>query len=329
MRIPSYMSPTSLAFWGKGAEKFYLQYLADHRPPRFAQTEPMSVGSAFDAWVKSYLYAGVFGTAKGTAYDLEPLFEEQVESHNRDFARIAGEHAFNSYVKSGAYADLLKELQAAQSEPRFETKLQGTVHDMPMLGKPDLYYVSRNWARIILDWKVNGYCGKNNTSPKPGYMMCRDGWDDFTPSKTNGRAHKDVMPWKVNGVNINANRPLEAVDASWARQVATYAWLLGCPVGSEFVVAIDQLACGPGCKPLEPHIRVAEHRAIITEPYQQETLQAYKDLWEIINSGYILRELPLEEAKSRQRILDSQYKAFEGEDAELMKEIADRGNQMF
>ena len=56
MRMPEYLSPTSLNVWKRDQEQFYLQYLAEKRPPREPQTQPMAVGAAFDAYVKSYLY---------------------------------------------------------------------------------------------------------------------------------------------------------------------------------------------------------------------------------------------------------------------------------
>ena len=60
MRQPEYLSPTSIGLWQKDRQEFYLYYLADHRPPRIAQNEPMAIGAAFDAYIKSYLHEMLF-----------------------------------------------------------------------------------------------------------------------------------------------------------------------------------------------------------------------------------------------------------------------------
>ena len=52
MRTPKYISPSALKLFEKNPTEYYLKYLADAHPPRSPQTQPMSVGSAFDAFVK-------------------------------------------------------------------------------------------------------------------------------------------------------------------------------------------------------------------------------------------------------------------------------------
>jgi len=76
MRIPAYLSPSALGVFEKDREQYYLKYLADNRPPRMPQTEPMAVGSAFDAFVKSYLHHSLFGNhGKDNQYELNTIFE--------------------------------------------------------------------------------------------------------------------------------------------------------------------------------------------------------------------------------------------------------------
>lgn len=60
-RTPSYISPSALKTFEKDAADYYIKYLCPTRVPRMPQTEPMAVGSAFDAFVKSFLHHSLFG----------------------------------------------------------------------------------------------------------------------------------------------------------------------------------------------------------------------------------------------------------------------------
>ena len=75
MRIPKYLSPSALGVWRKHTEKYFLQYLADNRPPRYPQTQPMSVGSAGDAYFKNYISTSIFGKDAKPQFDLDNLIE--------------------------------------------------------------------------------------------------------------------------------------------------------------------------------------------------------------------------------------------------------------
>ena len=67
MRTPEYYSPSSLSTWLNNPRDFYLKYLADERPPREAQTQPMAVGSSFDAYIKCYLASCLWGEGEAEA----------------------------------------------------------------------------------------------------------------------------------------------------------------------------------------------------------------------------------------------------------------------
>jgi len=112
MRMPKHLSPSSLGTWESDREDFYIKYLASKRPIWKPQTEPMSVGSAFDAYVKAALHRELFG-AVDPVYELDALMEAQVDEHVRDWARVAGRHAFECYKFTGAYDELLGDLRAA------------------------------------------------------------------------------------------------------------------------------------------------------------------------------------------------------------------------
>ena len=85
MRMPKYLSPTSLSVWKRDKEQYYLQYLAEKRPPHEPQTQPMSVGSAFDAYIKSHLYNKLLpGGPLADQFDFMKIFTGQVENHNTE-----------------------------------------------------------------------------------------------------------------------------------------------------------------------------------------------------------------------------------------------------
>lgn len=321
MRIPKYLSPTSLSVWERDQEEFYLQYLADKRPPRIPQTEPMAVGAAFDAYIKSYYHSVLFNT-QDERFQFDKIFEDQVEPQNRDWAKEAGQYVFNCYRTSGALADLLGELQKSSSQPRFEFTLQNEFRGVPLLGKPDLFFKHHSGTPIILDWKVNGFCSRHPRSPNRGYLRIRDGWIGV-PSRNANSVHKDATPMVINGVLINIAETLETINKEWATQLSTYAWLCGAEVGDEFVVAIDQIVAKPDA-PSRPQLRIAEHRCLINNKFQHKTVARYSELWEIINSNHIFRNLSFEESASRCQTLDRQHEAFGDEGDQFLKEMTGR-----
>jgi hypothetical protein len=302
MRKIEYISPTSLGVFYKNREEFYLNYLCDAKPPRFPQTAPMSVGSAFDAYVKSYLVEHIFGKGVKPEFEFQTIFEQQVEVQNRDQALVAGKHCFEVYQKFGAIADLLIELEQADGTPRFEFTVKGLVthkeiiEGIPFLGKPDCFFKTKQGKGMILDWKVNGYYSKGNTSPKKGYVICR--------TQSGRKEHKDAFIQTVNGIRINVNHKLEDIDDSWATQVSIYSWLLGEQVCGDFVVGIDQLACANDGMPV-PTIRVASFRSIVSCGFQESIFRACHKMLNIITSGHIFDELSREDSDAKCANLDS------------------------
>lgn len=296
MRIPEYLSPTSISLWQKDEELFYQRYLSEHKLPREPQTQPMSIGSAFDAFCKSYLHENLFGKGADARYSKEAIFEEQVQEHNRDWAWENGEYVFGEYKRAGCLADLMLELATSVNAPRFEFTIKDTVTtsigEIPLLGKPDIFFINDKGARVILDWKVNGYCAKSLKSPMKGYVKLREYGKE-------PKMHKDCCPMVVNGVLINVAMNLEDGDKSWADQLAIYSWLLGEPFGStSMITGIDQI-CGP-----KDRLRFANHRLRIGADYQFELLALIQQLWEIINSKHIFRMMLPEESVARCELLD-------------------------
>lgn len=298
MRKPEYMSPTSLKCFESNRREFYLRYLSDHRPPRSPQTKPMAVGSAFDGYVKSYLYYTLFGNyGPDDAYARDTIFEKQVEAHNREWAKDAGAWAFELYKKSGALADLMLELATSVNKPRFEFSIQdyvsGSTGSVPLLGKPDIFFINAEGCRVILDWKVNGFCAKSKTSPYIGHIMCRDSWlpSEFKPSQRNRMPHRECWPTPYKGIKINPTLKMEDVDDEWAAQLGTYAWLLGEEIGSQdLILGIEQLCGNPITEGVFPQLRCASHRCKSSYDFQVKLHQRYVYAWGIIQSGVIFEE---------------------------------------
>jgi hypothetical protein len=319
------MSPSSLATFYKDREEYYLSYMADTRPQRFPQTAAMAIGSSFDAYVKSWLHEALFGKGSDPKFEFRAIFEAQVEKQNRDFAMVAGKHAFGEYQACGALVDLLTELQGAVMKPRFEIEIGGivdgqresveaTVGGVPLLGKLDIFFISRSGAHVIFDFKVNGYCSRGNKSPMRGYLRLR--------GRNTHEMHRDCFPMLYNGMQINGAMMLEQSSKEWANQLSIYGWLSGEEVGSEFVTAIDQLACsenvgGP------PTVRVAEHRLRISCKYQREWFEMVRHAWEVVCSDHFFRDLPKEESQNRCEVLDKYATALQGSGSDQDKWLQD------
>ncbi len=327
MRDIKYLSPTSIQQWEADKQEFYLKYLSDIRPDRLPQTMPMSVGSAFDAYVKSVLHKQLFG-GTNPKFEFETLFTAQVESQNRDFAKEAGLVCYEAYKASGALSDLLILLMKANGEPQFEfeargvvdsndgAKLEregflGTIGHVVFLGKPDAFFTTKEGQKIILDWKVNGYCSKSNLSPRKGYVRVRDGWtwEKGPASRTNGNSHKEAHVIIENGIEINLNHQIQDIDDSWARQLAIYSWLCGAQVGDDITCAIDNLVCSPG------KIKVAEFRSKIGVDFQKNLYNTSQDIWDTVHSDHIFREMSLEDSQKRCSVLDGVGEALSGGDS--------------
>lgn len=316
MRKIEYLSPSSIGVFEEDLDEFYMRYLADERPPRDPQTQPMAIGSAFDAFVKAYLHEALFGKGNDPKYELQTIFEAQVDPRHRDWAWQHGPYVFEQYKQAGALADLMLELKAAQSDPRFEFEVKGAVHgyregletsigNVTFLGKPDVHYINQEGCHVILDFKVTGYCAQRTQSPMAGYIRLR------SAGRTNHGQHKNCFPMKHKGMEININSYLEDHDRKWARQLAIYAWLTGSAVGEDFLVGIDQLSCSPNPGGL-PSIRVAEHRTRVSNVFQWRVFNRAAEIWEIVHSDHLFRHMTKLASQEHATTLDRQSRELNG-----------------
>lgn len=269
----------------------------------------MSVGSAFDAFVKYELAKDLFG--QKSPFEFEEIFEDQVEEQNRDWAREAGQHTFDCYCVTGSYDELLADLEKSLEPPRFEFSVQRTVNGVPMLGKPDCRYVDPSGLPVILDWKVCGYCSKSARSPSKHYRMVRDGWDFGKPSRGASQAHKGYMPINHHGMEIHGGY-LEYANESYADQISMYGWLMGEEVGDEKVICrIDEICAKPAGD--KPFLRVANHIARVSEVHQKSLMNRYAVCWEAIETGLIFDLDPVKNAE-RVEVLADYYAQLNVED---------------
>ena len=286
MRTVKYLSPTSISKFYADREAFYFDYLCETKPERPPQTPPMSVGSAFDAFVKSYLHQKLYGRGADPMFDRVALFESQVEPQNRVFAEQAGAHLFVLYKQSGALADLIIDLERADGEVRFETTVQANIDGVPLLGKPDIYYVV-DGVPIVIDWKVNGYCSQ--ASPVQGYIGIVDGVTGVRKP-----AHKKAELYTHRGWTLN-RIGLEQTEPSWCRQTTVYAWCEGAPIGGEILVGIDQVVCRNSAQ----SVRFAKHRSSVGTEYQKNLFQSIRHVWDCIQRDHVFDDLSVEESRAK------------------------------
>ncbi|REJ65598.1 MAG: hypothetical protein DWQ31_16800 [Planctomycetota bacterium] len=317
LRKPKYLSHSSLSLWEKDREEFFIRHLAPTKAPKLPQENFMSIGSAFDAYAKSSLHEAIFGAGADPQFGFEAIFEEQVEPHNRDWAREHGKYVFDSYVHTGAYAELLATLLRSREAPRFEFTVTDVVGErVPVTGKPDCRFVHECGVHVILDWKVKGYCSKYGASPSKNYALCRDGYDAIAlgigktkknpegrQSSSHGKQHKNYVPHNHRGLTIHGGY-MEDSNAEHADQLALYGWLLGEVPGDESVVlCIDEIVSkymGEGQKPL---LRVANHRARVRRDYQLKLLDRAVQCWDAIETGHIFTDLSRADSDERCEIL--------------------------
>lgn len=317
-RKPKHLSPTSLSLYRQNPDDYFMRYLSNNPPVRFPQTQPMSVGSAFDAYVKADINIKLFGNKKDPKFEFNTLFEAQVEPHNRDTARKDGKIVFDAYVATGSLADLMLELESAVGTPKLESEVFGivdgqregmesTIGGVPFLGKPDVFFINKLGAHVILDWKVNGFYSQWGASPAQGFVKIRELGKQPKP-------HKDCQLSLFNGVMINIAQPLNLSMPEWADQVSIYSWICGEQVGSQFIAAIDQVVCRNG------NFRFAQHRSLVAADHQWQLFEQAKKIWEIVNSDWIFREFSLEESQERCKMLN-QAKVINGPEDELFQEL--------
>lgn len=220
------LSPSQLSLWLEDEEAYYKRYV--HKV-RGVQLKVMSVGSAFDSYVKAKLLHG--GDNEARAAYFEKQFTTSVEPQNRDWARNAGADCFIKYLDSGAFDCLNRELygKVVRCEERQIVEVDG-VH---LNCVADLFVE----GDIVHDWKVNGYLSTGK--PGKGYKrMWKDGVDkskeEHDESWCTGR-HKVDSSWYIQ---LETYALIHNAKEIWLDQlifpgprIAQYRWHVDCELG--------------------------------------------------------------------------------------------------
>ena len=301
-RMPKYLSPSALAKWEECPDEAFTQYIVpkDIRPPRPAQTGPMSVGSAFDALVKARLYDHFYGRDMAVAdgYTVRNLVSTQCEEKTLPDALAIACDVFDQYIVTGAYDNLVTLIEQSAVQPRMEFDLVGTVGGVPLLGKPDLHFHTPGGCHVITDWKVSGSVSKHGVSAQQGFQLILD----TREGRGHGKSHAKYSPSVVCGIPVNGV-PMNETTDYWADQLATYSWALGEEVGSEnFICRIEQLACRPCPKTDDSRrlrVKCATHQSYVDGDYQKQLLERYQRVWANLTAGHYFPELSKSQSDAR------------------------------
>lgn len=217
LKVPEYLSPSSLKEFENCEMKFYLRRMARLEYLADVQGKPAAVGSAFDCMV-----IAAIAQAQGNIepeYQLGNLLKASVTEHVAEVVPYA-KRLFESYVRMGAFKKLMDEGIA-----ELHTMTRRTISDgnkeVPVLGKPDL----KTHSGRVIDIKVNGAMSKSGQSPKPGYESYVSNMGDFV------------------GPHDRCGEYLEFIDEDWATQLSIYTWLdSGMLPFRDIDVGIEQVA---------------------------------------------------------------------------------------
>jgi hypothetical protein len=210
---------------------------------------------------------------------------------------------FDSYLHTGAYAELLAMLLASREEPRFDFTIKGVIGDqVPFLGKPDLRFVpdlGHGPFHCIFDWKVKGYCSEYGASPSKGYMICLDGFKAEKASRSHGKEHGMFLAMDFRGFTINSGY-MEFCNDEYADQLCLYGWLLGEQIGDENVVlGIEELCAKFMGEGNPPTLRYARHRGRVKADYQAKLAERVTTCWQAITSGHVFTAMTRKESDAR------------------------------
>lgn len=327
MRHFKAISPSSLGLYESNREEFYLKYLSEQRPERPPQMIYMAAGSSFDAYVKSKIHTDVFGEAatKGSAYEFATIFEAQVEPQCRDAALEMGRYLMDKYVQSGAYQTLICDILRSPAPVRMEFEVKKVVNGVPLLGKPDLQYLTPVGVHVISDWKVNGSYSSHGVSPVQGYKTCRS--FDAKTRLWQPSSHKKYFSKKVKDLEVNMNC-LSQFSPDWATQLTIYAWCLDeVPGHEDFVVRMEQFACRPGGIRSDGslQVKIATHMSTISPRFQMDVMKRLVEMWTSIEKGHIFTDMTLEQSRENQEMVEAKARIPLGLHPALNASLCEKG----
>lgn len=299
------LSPTAFQVFESNPDQFVCQYVLGF--PRMPQTQAMAIGSAFDCRVKGYLaekLLGLTGEFERLFYDHQPegstrMPQPSVEPQHQKWALDHGEQVFQKYLKSGAIANLLIELDKFQGVPTYEFNATGFLnfpdgYVVPIGGKPDWYFLNAEHAHVILDWKVTGYMSK--ASPKPGYIRL------MTEAGRDMGFHKNVVPYTHRGMLCGSGLSLKE---DWKTQLTMYEWMIPGVVQEEveWITGIEQLVFERLNQTEFRTMRAASYRITLPNDFRHALKLRLRRAWEHIEAEHYFPAMSKNESDNRIRML--------------------------
>lgn len=291
MRVPKRLSLSALSLAESNREEYFLRYICptSMRPARSPQTGPMSVGSAFDAIVKSFINRELDLQLEG--FRMRDLVAQQCDPETLPESFQIACVLWDQYKECGAYDNLIELIKRSANSCKMEYDLTSTIEGVALLGKPDLHFETSCGAHVITDWKVSGSCSKCGVSPQQGYMLALD----TNNTRTHGQPHSKFVSIEHSPGVIVSAIPMDKTTDYWADQLTTYAWCLGEPIGSQnFIARIEQIAVRPGLR-----AKCCVHQAKVSVDHQHRLLERYQKLWEACQSGHIFDDVSRSESDDK------------------------------
>lgn len=295
VKLPKWLSPSSLKALEKCPNTFYLQRMAPDPWPYDKQSPPAAVGSSFDALVKLQLIE----TGVGSAEEIRDRVyadiynpEDKARLKDADLRQIMLECNISPELKLEALTQgqiILDKYNFCRMNEKVKyvdleihkhwNLIQYTDMPVPLFMKLDAAVVGftedsdgaanvRVQRTVPLDWKVTGYGSEKGVSPKQGYMCLMDGGLNKGPHKI-----------------FTENIALDSIDEAWAMQICTYGWGLGIPVGLPFVGFIIQVCIRP------TGMRFALFRGWVTHDFQMALVKRYVDGWRSLMDGSFMERV--------------------------------------
>lgn len=253
----SYISPSSLSLWLSDRSEWAIRYLT--RRDREPQTPAMVIGAWFDTLVKEKLVADL-----SLGIDCAFLYTS-IECKDAR-AEALGRECFDHYVKSGAYASLIS---MVGTDVVVEDDCYGRINGVPFRGKPDLYFKTKSGHPLILDWKVNGIWGRQQ-SPIPGYV-------DSFPQR---ESHKNAVPMLWEGIIVDRDTTSKRPH-KW--QLSSYNMLLG--GDGTGIQVIDQIT-----QSKTKGLRTCRTSYVVDDC--SDFIDALTGMWEAITNGCVFTDDP-------------------------------------
>lgn len=256
VRVVNYLSASALAQIEENPVDFYYRRLGPSEciPPKEPQSFAAATGIAFDGHIKTRIASLTGLRCPSLAYLLNDV------SCERERAIDLGAQLAKGYEASGALDSLLLEKMTALA---FNVEDFATGTSVPLQAKLDA-----TTGVAVHDWKVAGANKPGTRSPTQGYFNL---WDTSKP-RVNLGPHKKAADF------MEVNAP------DWATQLSVYYLALGLEIQPR-IGSIDEVIVGA-----EGRVRVAQHRGIISKPFQLGVRQRLVDAWAKIRECRVVPE---------------------------------------